>query len=140
MDHVVAMRVVERVRDLSRDPDRLIDAELFLAIEFVAQRLALDVRHDVIEEGVGFARVEQRKDMRVLEIGRRFDLLDKPLGAQDGREFGTEHFDRHLAVVPHVMREVHRCHPTSTDSPLDGVAGSEGSRESGGNLRHCRQR
>jgi hypothetical protein len=34
VDHAVAMRVVERVRDLARGADRVIDAELRLATSF----------------------------------------------------------------------------------------------------------
>jgi hypothetical protein len=55
MDHTVAVRVIERVGDLGRDAHRLLDAELRLAIELGAQRLALDVGHHVIEEAVGGA-------------------------------------------------------------------------------------
>ena len=54
------------------------------AVEFVAQRLALDVGHDLIKEGVSLARVEQGKDVWVLEVRGGFDLLHEPLGAQDG--------------------------------------------------------
>ncbi|HJQ67208.1 MAG TPA: hypothetical protein VJ816_12555 [Gemmatimonadales bacterium] len=42
VNHAVAVRIVERARDLRRDPDRVTDGELLLAIEPVAERLALD--------------------------------------------------------------------------------------------------
>jgi hypothetical protein len=54
------VREVERAGHAAGDLDRILDAELLLAIQAVAQRLALDERHHVIEEGVGFARVVQR--------------------------------------------------------------------------------
>ena len=52
MNHVVAVRVVQRIRHLSRDLDCLLNAELSLAVEHVAQRLAVDERHHVVEETV----------------------------------------------------------------------------------------
>ncbi len=63
--------------------DRLVDAELRLAIELVAQRLAVDERHHVIKERIGLSRIEQRENVRVLEVGGRLYFLDEPLGAQD---------------------------------------------------------
>ena len=81
VDHPTPMRVVERIRDLTGDPDGLVDAELGLAIQLVAKRLALDVRHDVEQESVGGSRVEQRQDVRMLQRRRRLDLHHEPLGA-----------------------------------------------------------
>ena len=52
------MRIVERIRDITCYAYRLIDADLCLPIQFVPQRLAVDERHDVVEEPVGLARVE----------------------------------------------------------------------------------
>ena len=75
VDHPVAVRVVQRVGHLGGDPHRLVDAELRLAVQLVADRLALDVGHDVVEEAVGLARVEQRQDVRVLQCGGGLDLL-----------------------------------------------------------------
>ena len=61
------------------------------AIELVPQRLAVDERHHIIKEGICFARIEERQDVRVLEIGGGRDLLEKPLGAEDRREFRPQH-------------------------------------------------
>jgi hypothetical protein len=71
-----------RTRDLAHHLDGFLHAELRLAVQLGAQRLAFDVRHHVIEESVGGARVEQREDVRVLEGGRGGDLLHEPLGAE----------------------------------------------------------
>ena len=40
MDHVVPVRVVQRVRHLGRDLHRFVDAELRLAVQLLAQRLS----------------------------------------------------------------------------------------------------
>ena len=102
VDHAVPVRVVERVGDLARDPHRVVDRELLLAVEPVAERLALDERHDVVEEAVGLARVEQREDVRMLQIGGELDLGEEPLGAEHRGELGVQHLERDVAVVPQV--------------------------------------
>ena len=56
VDDAVAVGVVERAGDFGGDAHRVGDRELLLAIQPVAERLALDERHDVEEEGVGRAR------------------------------------------------------------------------------------
>ena len=57
VDDVLSMRVVERIRDGGRDADRLVDAELRFAVQFVPQRFAVDERHDVIKERIGLSRL-----------------------------------------------------------------------------------
>ena len=49
MDDAVAMRLVERVGDLAREIDRLIDRQRSL-LETVRQRLALEVLHDEVPD------------------------------------------------------------------------------------------
>ena len=67
---------------------RLVHGELRLAVQPVAQRLALHERHHVEEEPVGLAGVEERQDVRVLELRRGRDLLHEALGAEDGGQLG----------------------------------------------------
>ncbi len=136
MDHVVPMRVGKRVRDGGGDLDRFIDPELRFAIQLVTQRLAVDERHDVIQERVGLARIEQRKDVRVLEIGGGRDFLHEAFGPEHRSEFGSQHLDRHLALVLEVLGEVDRRHAAFAEVALDLVAVREGGREAGGDLGH----
>ena len=84
-----AVRVVERAGDLGGDAHRVGNRELLLAVQPVAQRLALHVRHHIEEEAVGLARVVQRKDMRMLQIRRDLDLGEKPVGADHRCQFGA---------------------------------------------------
>ena len=53
VNDALAMGVVQRVGHVGGDPHRLVDAELGLAVELVAEGLAVDERHDVEEEAVG---------------------------------------------------------------------------------------
>jgi hypothetical protein len=89
MDHVLSVRIVECRGDLLGKMERIIDWELLLAVQPLAQRLAGDERHDIVEEPVGLARVEQWKDVRVFEAGGELDLAQEPLAA-----------DRYTTAIP----------------------------------------
>ena len=75
------VRVLQRVGDVDRDSHRLVHAELGFAIELVAERLALDERHDVVQESVGRPRIEQWQDVWMLQRRRRLDLDHEPFSA-----------------------------------------------------------
>ena len=105
------------------------DRELLLAVEPVAQRLALDEGHDVEEVAVGLARVEQRQDVRVLEVGRELDLGQEALGADHGGELGAQDLERDAAVVPDVLGEIDRGHAAGADLAVEAVAVRQGGLE-----------
>ena len=52
VDHAVTVRVVERVGHFARDAHGIVHAELRFAVQFLADRLALDVGHDIEQERV----------------------------------------------------------------------------------------
>src|SRR5207244_8539074 len=85
MDQVPGVRVAESGSDLPRDAQGLLDRELLLAVELVAQRLALDVRHDVKEEPSGVTGVVQREDVRMIQTRGDFDLTQE-IGRASCRE------------------------------------------------------
>ena len=86
MDDPASMRVRERGRDLVANPERVIYGELALAVEPAAERLALDQRHHVEEQGlragVGGAGVVEREDVGVAERRGGLDLPEEPLSAE----------------------------------------------------------
>ena len=55
VDHAVTVGLAERIGDGHRDANGFVDRKLLLAVETVPQRLALDVRHDVEQQPLGFA-------------------------------------------------------------------------------------
>ncbi len=71
---------------------------------------------------VRFAPVEQRKDVRMVEIGGGLDLAQEALRAKHRGEFGPQDFHRHPAMVLQILRKVDRSHTPSADLPLDCVA------------------
>ena len=129
MDHAVAVGVVEGGGHLGRDPDSIAHRELLFAVEPVAERFAFDVRHDVEDGPVHFARIEQRQDVRMLEGRGGFDLLEESLGADHGRQFGPEHFDGHFPAVAEVVGQVDGGHPALAELALDPVAVGQGGSE-----------
>src|ERR1017187_54206 len=55
-----------------------------------AQRLPLDEGHDVEQEAVRGARVEERQDVRVQQARGGLDLDYEPICAEHGGQFGLE--------------------------------------------------
>src|SRR4051794_19208678 len=88
MDHAVRMRVPQRARDTARDANHIVDGELMFAVELRAQRLSLHERHDIEQESVGLAAVEQGKEVRVLQMRGYADLAEKSLDAEHRAQFG----------------------------------------------------
>jgi hypothetical protein len=117
----LAVRVVERRGHLAGQLDGLFDAQLRFAVELPPERLALDVGHDVEQQPVGLARVVQRQDVGVGELGRDADLTQEPLGAERGRELGAQHFECHQAIMSEIAREIDHRHPATTQLTLDRV-------------------
>ena len=124
--HAVGVGVRQGVDDLHQDLHGVVDRQLAVPGQPVAQRLALDRRHDVIEESVGLTGVEQRQDVWVLELRDRLDLAREAVGAQRGGELGAQHLHRHLATVPHVFREIDRRHAARPELADQTIAVSQG--------------
>jgi hypothetical protein len=118
---------------------RLVHGKLFLPIETVAKRVTLHVRHHVEEEAVGRARVEQRQDVRVLQVGGGLDLGEETLGAHDRRELGLQDLDGHPAAVLEILGQVYRGHAAFAQGALEAVSVGQGRRQAGGQVRHGRQ-
>jgi hypothetical protein len=139
VDDAVRVRLAERVGDLARDAQRLVDRKLALAVELVAQRLAGDVRHHVVQQPVGLPRVEEWQDVRVLQPRGGADLGEEPLAAERGTEVGVEHLDGDVALVAEIVREIDRGHPARAELALNAVAVSETAGETGEDVGHVRR-
>jgi hypothetical protein len=134
MDHALRMRVVERLGHVGGDPHGLVHRKLVLSVQPVPQALPLDVWHHVEEEAIRLARVEERKDVRVLEVGGRLDLGEEPFGTDHRRQLRLQHLERDLAVVLEVLGQVDRGHPSRTELALDAVAALQGCVQAGGGI------
>src|SRR6266513_393236 len=83
----IAMRVVERSRDFVGDAQSIVDRQLLLPIESVAQRATGDVWGDVIKRAVRLAGVDQRHDVRVRQPRGDADFAQESLGTYRCSEF-----------------------------------------------------
>ncbi len=136
VDHAVLVRVLERFGHVGGDLHRLVHWKLVLAVELPPQRLSLHVRHDVVEERVGVARVEQREDARVLQVGGGADLGQEALAAHHGGQLGLEDLEGDPAVVLQVLGQVDRGHAALAELALEAVAALEGGGQARERVRH----
>ena len=96
--------------DLARQPQRIVHRQRALPLQPLPKRLALDVRHHVVEDAVRLARVVHRQDVRMAQLARDLHLAQEPLGAERRGQLGPHHLHRHPALVLLVHGEVHRRH------------------------------
>ena len=100
MDDAVAVRLVERVRDLGCDLRRLIQRQRAF-LEASGERLPIQAWHDQKMRAVGFADVVDAADVRMLERrdGARL-ALEARAEVRVAGDFGREDLDRDAAIEP----------------------------------------
>ena len=126
VDDALAVGVVEGAGDFGGEADGVGDGEHAFAREAGAQRLAGDERHDVVEQAVGVAAVEQREDVRMLQARGGADLAEEAFAAEGGAEVGMEDLDGDVALVLEVVGEVDGGHAALAEFALEAVAVRQG--------------
>jgi hypothetical protein len=108
----------------------------------VAERLPLNKRHHVVQQGVGavaaldLARVVEWQDMGMLQSGGDLDFAEKALGTKRGGELRMQHLKGDTASVLEILREVNHGHPAAAYFPLNHVAIGKGTAKLFLNLGH----
>ncbi len=125
VNHAARMRVGQRVGDLAQDPGCFGNRKLAVADQPLPQRLAFDIGHDIVQETVGLTRIEQRQDVRMLQLGRDLDLAKESIAPHGGSELGPEHLHRDFAMVLQVLREIYGCHAAAPDLAIESVPFSQ---------------
>ena len=133
MNHPAVVRIGERVRDARDDSHGRGDAELFFALQASPECLTPDERHDVIQKAPtraiarvpGFATVEERQQIGMLQLRRDLDLAQEPLGAEYRAELRVEDFERDVPVVLRVAGEIDRGHSSASNFTLEDVRGAQ---------------
>jgi hypothetical protein len=138
VDHAVAVGVVERARDLGGDPHRIADRELLLAHEPVAQRLALDERHDVVRRPVDLAESMSPRMCGCCRPAIVSNLAEEPVGADHRRELGRSTLIATRRWCLMSSRQIHGGHSAGAELALDAVAVSEGSSKTRFGVAHRR--
>ena len=90
VDHAGAVGVAQGVGHLARDLERVVDRELALVVEPLAEGLALDVGHDVEDQAVDLVGVVQRQDVGVVQPGGDLDLAEEPGRPDLGGQLGAQ--------------------------------------------------
>ena len=113
MDDAARMRVVQRLRALVDDGDDLVDRQQAAGAAVRAQRArAVHVLGDDVAAAVLLARVEDRHDVRVLQLADHLRFAQEhaagvaALGVVADR--GVVELDRDVAAVERIVRQVHR--------------------------------
>ncbi len=131
MHHALAVGVGQGVHDLDENLHCVLDGQLPPA-QPIPQRLSFHERHDVVGATVRIAgplfddsRIEQRKDVRVLQPGGDLDLAEEPVAADGDGELRPQHLHRDFAVVLEVFGQIDRGHPPAAELALQRVAGGQ---------------
>jgi hypothetical protein len=123
-------------RHLARDLQGVVERQLLLPVQPVAQRLALDVGHDIETKPVGNARVVQRQDVGMGESRGEPDLPEEPRGAEGGGQLPAQDLQGDGAVVLPVLAQPDRGHAATPDLTLDRVAAPQRLGNAVRRLRH----
>ncbi len=126
VDDLAFVGVLQRLSRLADDAERVLDGKLVFPDEPVANRLALDEGHHIVEEAVGHPGVVQAEDVGVLELGSDADFAEETVGTDGGRQLRLEHLDGHHALVLRVAGQVDEGHPALTQQALHVVMAGQG--------------
>src|SRR5947207_122398 len=116
--------VGERVTDVMQDAHRLADRERALVRYPGAQRLARDVRHDVVEQVALGSGGEQRDDVGMLQLGRELDLALESFSAHARRQLGRQHLHHHATAEADLLGEEDAAHAAAAELTFDAVGGA----------------
>ena len=108
--HALLMSVGQCVHHFLENPHHFAHGQLPLPHELRPERLALDERHDVVEEIIVRSGGEQRHDVRVLQPGGELNLALEPVDAHPSGHFRREHLDDDLAAESDFLREEDAAH------------------------------
>ena len=125
VDHALRVRVGQPISHFTQNLHGFADRQRTRPANASAERFAFDVRHDV-EEGVGGGtRIEERKDVRMLEVRGRADFLHEAFTADGGDDGRVHDFERDLPIVPEIARQVDRRHAARAQLALDAVSAGQ---------------
>ena len=115
MRDALAVRLVEPIRDLDGDLERLIERQR-APLQPLGQRVPLQVLHDQEVDPVLLTDVVERANVRVVQAGDGLRLALEPLLEIGVRgDMLGEDFDGDRAVQAGVARFVHFAHPARAE-------------------------
>ncbi len=125
------MRVSDPVYDVAEQPHCFMNGKTSARLgKMVAEGLSVDEGHHVVQEPVRLTGIDQRENVRVLQLRGDRDLTQKPVATNRRGEVGVEDLDRDHAPMTYIRGAIHRRHTAVADLALDRIAASESSGES----------
>ena len=130
------VRVGECAGNFAPNAHRLLHGQAVVGAEPLPHRVAFDVWHHVKELVVRLPRIVDGENVWMLKARGELDLAKKALSTERVRELRVQHLDCDEALVPNVVRQVHRrCAPT-TNLTLQDIASGESFVEKRRNVEH----
>ena len=124
MNAQVLMRVLHSAADLQEQPQSRFDAQA-LAVAIPVQGLTMDVLHDEIGmTSVDFARIDQARDVRMIEAREDLALGAKPRTKASVHGIAIDDLDRNLRAVLSIraLGEIDRATAAPTEKRNELVA------------------
>ena len=135
MDDAVLVRGFERLGDLPRHRQRLVDGE-GAARDSIGERRAFDQLHHQRVLAAGILEAVDLRDVRMIERREELRFPAEPRQAigivGDG---GQQDLDRHVAIQLRIARAIDLAHPTRADARRDLVAAEPLALEVSGSAR-----
>ena len=120
------------VAEFARDAHGLVHRQLLLPLQPGPETLAFDEGHDVEQVPVHLARIEERQQVGMLEVGGDLDFREEPLDPEHRPQLGIQDLEGDLAVVADVVREEYRGHAAPADFAVNRVSAFERAGQIGG--------
>ena len=131
MDDPVLVRRFERLGDLFRDRQRLLERDRPVR-DARREVLAVDELHHERLLAARLLEAEHRRDVRMVKLGQKLRLQREPLqtlAVLDKRR--GEHLDRDVAIQPRIARAVDFSHSARADGIEDHERSKPGCRSQG---------
>src|SRR5216117_1387618 len=138
VDDSLAMGESERVGDVTRDMECRLEGQLPIPQQPMPQRLAFDVRHDVVEQPVDLTSRKDRDNVGMAEVRGEVHFPNEPLAQQAGGHLRVEHFDRHAAMRVLLHRQEDPGHAPRADLAFDVVVGRQARAQAVEHVNHAR--
>jgi hypothetical protein len=122
----VGVRVLQSTQHLDRNAASVVEGQLLLSEQTLAEGFPLHVRHGVPKLADCIPGVENWEEVGVLESGGYADFVKETFWSKGSGQFRAEHFERDRSVMAQVVCEVDRGHAAPAEFTLDSVAVSEG--------------
>jgi hypothetical protein len=122
MDEAVRVRVRQRLGYVGGDAERVSERELRLLSQAYLKGAALDMGHDVVQQSFDRSRLEERENVRMLELRLDLDLAEETIGGHRADELGLEDLEGDVALILQISGEKDDRHPPPADLALDRVA------------------